>query len=334
MLRLITGIPGAGKTLYAVSLLKKAVEENASLPPNEQRKIYSDITGLNMDGIDLPPLDWRETPPRSLLVYDEAQFHKPFQPTRGLSAFDYIQQLTIHRKTGHEIWYITQDPKRLHNNILDMVEQHHHLDRPYGAKLATIFKFRGVERITKSEAAKERAESKTLFNYDKKLFSLYQSSQVDDGIKLRLPPKLIFFVSLPILLIAFSAYMFTTDGSEAMLTGGDKKDDTSISNVTSNIPNAVPAPAVVSSSELPKLSSVEHIEFQPTKVIFEEVAMVVSNGNSCIAKDYSGKTLDISSDECLLFAENPYSSSYIPMDALNYVYVDENLPNATTNPNL
>jgi tRNA uridine 5-carbamoylmethylation protein Kti12 len=51
LLRLITGIPGAGKTLYAVSLLKKAVEENAALPPNEQRKIYSDITGLKIDAI-------------------------------------------------------------------------------------------------------------------------------------------------------------------------------------------------------------------------------------------------------------------------------------------
>ena len=327
MLRLITGIPGAGKTLYAVSQLKKAVEENASLPADKQRNIYSDITGLKIDGILPPPLDWRETPPRSLLVYDEAQFHKPFQPTRGLSAYDYIQELTIHRKTGHEIWYITQDPKRLHSNILDMVEQHHHLDRPYGAKLATIFKFRGVERITKSEAAKDRAESKTLFNYDKKLFDLYESSQVDDGIKLRLPPKLIFFVSLPILLMAFALYMFNSDGSKKMLTGGDQKeDDKPLLDVTQNIAAAVPAPAPAPSAELPKLSPVEHIEFEPTKVVFEEIALVVSNGSNCIAKSADGRQLDITTDECFLFKSNPYSASFIPMDALNYVYV-ENLPN-------
>lgn len=330
MLRLITGIPGAGKTLYAVSLLKKAVEENLALPPNQQRKIYSDITGLKMEGIELPPLDWRETPPRSLLVYDEAQFHKPFQPTRGLSAFDYIQELTIHRKTGHEIWYITQDPKRLHNNILDMVEQHHHLDRPYGAKLATIFKFRGVERITKSEAAKERAESKTLFNYDKKLFDLYQSSQVDDGIKLRLPPKLIFFVMLPLLLLAFALYMFFGTGSQNLLKGGQDV----VNNDPETLPLSLPVPVVASNNELPKLQAVEHIEFERPKVIFEEVVMVVSDGSHCIAKDIDGKTLDISSDECLSFANNPYSGSYIPMEALNYIYVEENLPNATTSPDL
>lgn len=328
MLRLITGIPGSGKTLYAVSMLKKEVEKNAALPIDEQREIFSDITGLNIEGIKPPPLDWRETPPRSLLVYDEAQFHKPFQPTRGLSAYDYIQELTIHRKTGHEIWYITQDPKRLHNNILDMVEQHHHLDRPYGAKLATIFKFRGVERITKSESAKERAESKTLFNYDKKLFDLYQSSQVDDGIKLRLPPKLIFFVMLPVLLMVFAGYMFYASGSQSLLTGSSKVDDNStLPNVTDNITGSVPAASLPTDSKLPKLQAVEHIAFERPKVIFEQVALVVSNGSVCIAKDIDGKQLDITNDECLLFQSNPYSASYIPMDALNYVYVDESPQN-------
>lgn len=211
-----------------------------------------------------------------------------------------------------------------------MVEQHHHLDRPYGAKLATIFKFRGVERITKSEAAKERAESKTLFNYDKKLFSLYQSSQVDDGIKLRLPSKLIFFVMLPLLLLAFALYMFFGTGSQKLLKGSSDV----VSPDPKVVPVSIPVPTVTSNNELPKLQAVEHIEYERPKVIFEKVAMVVSNNDHCIAKDIDGKTLDISSDECLSFANNPYSGSYIPMEALNYIYVDENLPNATTNPNL
>ena len=178
MLKLITGIPGSGKTLYAVSMLKKVVEHNATLPVDEQRKIYCDITGLTIEGIEPPPLDWRLTPPQSLLVYDEAQFQKPFQAARGLSPYQYIQELTIHRKTAHEIWYITQDPKRLHGNILDMVETHWHLDRPYGAKLANIYQFRGAERNPRSRSAIERAERKTLFNYDKRLFDFFITAQV------------------------------------------------------------------------------------------------------------------------------------------------------------
>ena len=101
MLKLITGIPGSGKTLYAVSMLKKVVEHNATLPVDEQRSIYCDITGLTIEGIEPPPLDWRQTPPKSLLIYDEAQLHKPFKAARGLSPYEYIENLTLTRKQGH-----------------------------------------------------------------------------------------------------------------------------------------------------------------------------------------------------------------------------------------
>lgn len=326
MLKLITGIPGAGKTLYAVSMLKKEVERNASLPAGEQRNIYCDITGLTIEGIEPPPLDWRQTPPKSLIIYDEAQFQKPFQAGRGLSPYEYIQELTIHRKTGHEIWYITQDPKRLHGNILDMVEQHWHLDRPYGAKLASIYQFRGVERTPKSRSAIERAERKTLFNYDKKLFDLYQSSEVEDGIKLRLPPKFFMSIAAILAIVGFSAYMFFGESTQDMLQGKGKNEP--VSTAANAEPVAVPAavPATAPAQPVSALSPVEHIDYPPTKVIFEQVAMVVSNNDLCIAKDASGRTLAISNDECQLFAANPYASSYIPMAALEKVYVEKESP--------
>ena len=332
MLKLITGIPGSGKTLYAVSMLKKVVEHNATLPVDEQRNIYCDITGLTIEGIEPPPLDWRQTPPKSLLIYDEAQFQKPFQAGRGLSPYQYIQELTIHRKTAHEIWYITQDPKRLHGNILDMVETHWHLDRPYGAKLANIYQFRGSERNPRSRTAIERAERKTLFNYDKRLFDLYQSSEVEDGIKLRLPPKLFMGIAAILAIIGFSAYLFFGESTQKMVKGTGNNEP--VSTAANAQPVAVPAavPATAPAQPVPALSPVEHIVYPPTKVIFEQVATVVSNNNLCIAKDASGRTLDISSDECKLFAANLYSASYIPMDALSYVYVEETPKDEQSNP--
>ena len=327
---LITGIPGAGKTLYAVSKLKKEVELNASLPVDQQRKIYCDITGLNIEGIEPPPLDWRKTPPKSLLIYDEAQFQKPFQAGRGLSPYEYIQELTIHRKTGHELWYITQDPKRLHGNITDMAEKHFHLDRPYGAKLASVYQFRGKELNPKSRSAIERAERKTLFNYDKKLFDLYQSSEVEDGIKLRLPPKLFLGVGSVLAIFGFSAYMFFGENTQNMVQG--KGSNELIAN-TQSVAVPVPVPAAAPAQPVPALSPVEHIDYPPTKVIFEQVATVVSSNDLCIAKDASGRTLAISNDECQLFAANPYASSYIPMAALEKVYVEKESPtNEQPNP--
>lgn len=326
MLKLITGIPGSGKTLYAVSMLKKAVEHNASLPADEQRKIYCDITGLTIEGIEPPPLDWRQTPPKSLLIYDEAQFQKPFQAGRGLSPYDYIQELTIHRKTAHEIWYITQDPKRLHGNILDMVETHWHLDRPYGAKLASIYQFRGVERTPKSRSAIERAERKTLFNYDKRLFDLYQSSEVEDGIKLRLPAKLVLLVLSPLLLFGFAAYKFFGEDTQNMVKGTSK--DVAI---TQPVASAVPAVPASANNELPELQTAQPLQLPQANPDIKKVALVISNDTHCIAKDYDGATLDIPINDCLAFSNQRYSASYIPMDLLNPIYVDEELPHADPN---
>lgn len=325
MLKLITGIPGSGKTLFAVSMLKKVVEHNATLPVDEQRNIYCDITGLTIEGIEPPPLDWRQTPPKSLLIYDEAQFQKPFQAGRGLSPYQYIQELTIHRKTAHEIWYITQDPKRLHGNILDMVEQHFHLDRPYGAKLANIYQFRGAERNPRSRTAIERAERKTLFNYDKRLFDLYQSSEVEDGIKLRLPLKMVLFVLAPFALFGFSAYTWFSDDNKMVKGSPDAA-------IAQPVATAVPVPPVTPVEQLPALPPTQPIHVPATNPILQQVALVVTNNNNCIAKDNNGMTLNVTRDECLSFQNKNYGSSFIPMDLLNPVYVDE-APNATQ-PNL
>lgn len=333
MIKLITGIPGSGKTLYAVSMLKKAVEHNESLPLEEQRKIYCDITGLKIDGIEPPPLDWRQTPPNSLLVYDEAQFHKPFQAARGLSPYDYIQELTIHRKTGHEIWYITQDVKRLHVNILEMAETHYHLDRPYGAKLATIFQFRGYERNPRSQSAIERAERKILFKHDKTLYALYESSQVDDGIKLRLPWKLLLFLSLPLLLFAFSAYMFFgKEDSLRVFKGESKKDETVITTDTKPVP--VPVPVDDPVEQLPDLPPPQYPDLPRPNFDVKTIALLINNGDNCLAKSHDGETIDISNEDCLYLSSPTYSASFIPMDLLNPIYIDNGDSNGSSIPSL
>lgn len=212
---LITGIPGSGKTLFAVNELKKFIEENNK--SDDPCNIYCDITGLKISDIPPPPLDWRETPPKSLLIYDEAQFHEEFKARRGLSPYKQIEELTIHRKTAHKIWFITQDPSRLHRDILAMVEIHYHLERPYGAKLATIYQYRGAETKPSGISVKQRAENKRLFNYDKRLYELYESSQVDDGIKFRLPKELTIWCILAVIVGVYFYTQVTSDGTKKYL---------------------------------------------------------------------------------------------------------------------
>lgn len=294
---LITGIPGSGKTLFAVSRLKKEIEKNISLPVDEQRKIYCDITGLKIENIEKPPIDWRTTPERSLLIYDEAQFHEEFKPTRGINRFKFVEDLTIHRKTGHEIWFITQDPNRLHNDILAMVEQHFHLERPYGAKLATIYQYRGAEKFAKRPSVKERAERKSLFNYDKSLYELYESSQVDDGIKMRLPRELTMWIIIAIGLGYLTFHFATGDGTQKYINAGrgnletEKKTETK-STISENMKEAV------------KVETTQQVQpvLTPQQYELQRVAMVFATQDTCVAKNSYGEILFENDAECLEYA--------------------------------
>lgn len=337
-IRLITGIPGSGKTLYAVSELKKIVEQNAK--SDEPRKIYCDITGLKITNIEPPPIDWRTTPTNSLLIYDEAQFHKEFAPSRGVSNSEIVRDLTIHRKTGHEIWLITQDPKRLHNDILAMVEQHHHLERPYGAKLASIYEYRGVERNPSSVSAKNRVENKRLFAYDKSLFDYYESSQVKDGIKMRLPRELTFWLVVLVVITGLNYYYWTADGTQKYLNAMSGKKQESVNAATSeqiivdnktkqeknkeqqHAPSAVPPTAQTA----PPPPSVEQLEQGKRVYMYHrqqdlykkwlpadyeiikadenlQVRSVIANEKMCRAYNTHGDLMNLSDKECRFYLE-------------------------------
>lgn len=125
MIKLITGTPGSGKTLFAVSEILEEAKKG--------RTIYCDIDGLRIDGV-MPiadDLDWRDTPEGSLVVYDEAQQNDIFKAGRGaLSDNQIVKDLEIHRHTGHDIIFITQSPIFMHNHIRQLVGEHMHLHRP------------------------------------------------------------------------------------------------------------------------------------------------------------------------------------------------------------
>ena len=274
--RLYTGAMGAGKTLLVMSHLVKEVELNMKRPADKQRKIYCDITGLKIEGIEQPPIDWRLTPPNSLLIYDEAQEHPEFHPSRGLSPYDFVQYITHIRKLGHEIWYITQDPKRLHTNITDLIHEHYHVERKWGAELSTIYMWSRGETSPRSPSVQDRADRKSLFHYDKKLYDLYESAQVeDDGFKFKPPWKLIVYACVPLLLFGFSAYMWFSPDTQNMVAGAE---DT-IQETTTTVTN----PMLAEQSQQIQQALPTPEQFEQTRV-----AMVIASTNGCIAKNRYG----------------------------------------------
>ncbi len=167
MITLITGVPGSGKSLYAVKLILEYLKEG--------RTVYADIDGLNIEGVEKSPDDWRDTPDGSVVVYDECQ--QRFGPDgQGRAKNPTIQALEIHRHTGHDLVFITQRERLLHAHIRDLVGRHYHIQRQYGSHNVKIFR-RDETIDTKSKTALNACDQ-TLWRYDKKLFDCYKSATV------------------------------------------------------------------------------------------------------------------------------------------------------------
>jgi zona occludens toxin (predicted ATPase) len=218
MITLITGVPGHGKTLYAVHLIKQITDKNKKLenlpteewkPDDRIRPVYTDIDGIDHEKLGTHPIpesyDWRDTPDGSVVVYDECQQH--FGPdNHGRAKDTRISDLEIHRHSGHDIIFITQRERLIHAHIRDLVGSHYHIQRFGGTKRATIFH---REEVIKTQS---RSLLNTLdkegWAYPQELFEYYQSATIHTH-KRRLPKWLVgagFQLLMLIILACVSVY--------------------------------------------------------------------------------------------------------------------------------
>lgn len=212
MIILVTGTPGSGKTLFVVS---KILELKKQFP---ERKIYSDIDGLQIEGVEQSPEDWRTTPNNSIVIYDEAQQHSRFRSGTQSNNDDIVQALQVHRHTGHDIWFITQSPRFLNTFVKDLVGEHYHLHRPYGAALASVYYWRSVRANPQSLSSRELAENEFLFKYPKELFNYYQSA-TQHNVKLKIPKKLFLIVGAMLAIGGLVYKMVFSEGTQKMVNG-------------------------------------------------------------------------------------------------------------------
>ena len=143
---LITGTPGAGKTLNTV----QAVHERAK---KESRAVYfanidgmRDVNGLtfanwhkmanpNDPGVDLAtditPHSWQNAPDGSILLIDECQ---DYYPTISANAQQpaYIMDFAKHRHRGFDVYLVTQGPNLLNPKLKSWVSPHIHYYRAFG----------------------------------------------------------------------------------------------------------------------------------------------------------------------------------------------------------
>jgi len=214
---LITGLNGQGKTLYLVGqVLRGLVSETLEIEPGRRvprRLCVSGIRGLVLEHqvIDAPPTDpekyvdtWRDQvrepgfppvpdvhrmvqnwwlwcEPGDVIVIDECQrVFRPFAAGRRIPMF--IEKLETARHYGVQFVYVTQHPALLHTNVRNLVGPHWHIARVLGGARTIIYEWPVATNPDRTKSATKR-----FWKHDKKVFGLYESSQLHTKFGQKIP---------------------------------------------------------------------------------------------------------------------------------------------------
>lgn len=197
MITLITGVPGAGKTLYCVDeILTPAVESG--------RVVYVDgIPDLLLEHQVSPdPLQWPDwASDGALIVIDECQ--RIWRPeAAGRAPHKSIAELETHRHRGLDFVILTQHPNLIHSNVRRLVGRHIHLRRTS----LGVYLYEWSECVTPDSSWKN-ALVKTKWSHPKRSFGKYKSAEIHNKVKFRLP-RSVFVLGFSVLsIIGLGTYL-------------------------------------------------------------------------------------------------------------------------------
>lgn len=216
MITVISGTPGAGKTLYAIEKLLlpevgktiKGRDENGK-EVEYQRKLFTNINGLQIehdliDGGENQGLrDWYKwAPPGALIVFDEVQKVWPPRPN-GSKIPEDVQELDTHRHKGVDFILITQSVMNIDRHLHALGGRHLHVRRVGNMKAAIVYEWDHISRSLMFS----KSISKQAWRYSKKVFQLYKSSELHTKTK-RSIPALIWFILAGVTTLAVGAPMY------------------------------------------------------------------------------------------------------------------------------
>lgn len=298
-LTLITGTPGAGKTLWTIDHVRRKAEKESRLV------FYSGVPGLTLpwcdiddgfvvDGKDFKGAEqWFECPPNSIIVIDECQ--RVFRP-RGVGSKvpKYVEALETLRHKGFDLFMITQHPMLIDSNVRRLVGRHVHVSRRFGLQRSLVLEFPSVRE---NPRAALNDAVKTEWRYPKEVYKLYKSADAHT-IKARVPMQVYLFFALLLVLplLGWTAYnRWTARGAEQV-----KAEETGRAPArTVSRPNA---PSEFFASAAPRIAGFPH-----TAPKYDEVTKPVvapypagcySTANRCRCFTQQGTRLPMTTDQC------------------------------------
>jgi zona occludens toxin len=205
VITLITGLPGNGKTLYALAwTLQQAAKPLTDNGPPRQ-VFYSGITDVTLPGwTEFDPEKWFELPAGSIVLIDEVQ--RVMRPRiHGSKVPEFIAKLETHRHLGIDLVLITQHPMLLDSNVRRLTGQHFHTVRKFGTQSANVYEWGQVKENCDKNRTDAAARHSWIF--PSKLFASYKSAEVHTH-KRRIPMKVWVLFALPLVLAVLVWYSY------------------------------------------------------------------------------------------------------------------------------
>ena len=322
MIEVITGLPGAAKTLHMIHLVKaKAERENRPV-------YYSGIKSCLIEGwTEIDPLKWYECPSGSIILIDESQ--KIFRArTMGSVPPMHVTELEEHRHKGIDLFFGTQHPALIDPAVRKLTQTHRHLIRIFGMEVSTVHKWNGIKENPDRSSSRLDSE-KTKWAFDKSLYGQYHSAD-EHTMKRVIPFRVKMLFVLPFVLIACGYFVYSTlvkpkvSTMEAVTAasslavpppspGGlvhDQRKRTFDAKEDAKLYVQMQTPRVVG---LPQTAPKYDELTKPTRVPVPAICIAYSNRCKCFSQQAT--PMGVPDDMCKNFAEHGYFQEFDPNGA-------------------
>lgn len=167
--KLITGQPGAGKTLFTLDELRKITDRDI---------YYNGIPDLKLPWKPIEDVKaWQELPDGSIVVVDECWRYFPVRSGKH-EIPEHIAALRTHRHRGFDFYLICQSPLDVDVALRRLVQTHQHVTRIAGQELARVFTWPRVCEKPNDQWERKGALDTQERKFPTDVYEIYKSADI------------------------------------------------------------------------------------------------------------------------------------------------------------